>query len=332
MHTLAKPCWTASAHSLSMSAARRVRLEERVVDVPRKVRGDVAGLARIGDARGAAGDDLGDLGRAAGRAAADAGRAVEAVGARTGPCGSGEAGHHLAGDRLDELGAVVGRGGHRGSSALGLRYCCSMAVIFATRGAVPFRAPRGGEEGVDDLEGQPLADHPGAEGQHVGVVVLARVAGHRGVVGVRRAHAGDLVGGHRGADAGAVDDDAARAGAGRDQAGDDVGEVRVVHGVGAVRAAVRDAEALVGEVLRDDGLEGEAAVVRADGDGPSVAGDGAVGRAAGRGRGRGAVRLPASTASSARSTSWRITISSGRRPLSHGPAPIRPSCRRRRGR
>ena len=230
-------------------------------------------------------------------------------------------------------GAVIG-----GSSALGVRYCCSICGDLGDALAVPFRAPRGGEERVGDLEGQALADHPGAEGQHVGVVVLAGVAGHRGVVGVGGADARDLVGGHRGADAGAVDDDPGRAGAGRDQAGDDVGEVRVVHGVRAVGAAVGDGEALLAQVLDEDGLEGEAAVVRADGDGLPVGLDGAGRRRRGAAGGgaapRRAGRRRAPDLDGLERALHQLADHDlvGEAPLSHGPAPTRRWRRRRRAR
>ena len=74
---------------------------------------------------------------------------------------------------------------------------------------------------------------PRAERQDVGVVVLAAVAGQRLGVARRRQHARHLVGRHRRADAGPVDDDAEVAGAGRDLPGHRLGEHRVVDGLRA---------------------------------------------------------------------------------------------------
>src|SRR5664279_3730762 len=99
----------------------RVRPQQRVVDVAREVARDVVRLAVIRDARGAAGDNVADLRGAARRAGAGAGEAqiagLHCAGA-TGATGA-ERSQHLAGDRLDEVGACVRGLGHRARSSPG---------------------------------------------------------------------------------------------------------------------------------------------------------------------------------------------------------------------
>ena len=111
--------------------------------------------------------------------------------------------------------------------------------------------------------------HAGAHREHVGIVVLARVA-HGGVVVTERApDAGDLVGGHRRPDPGGIDHDAQRRTARGDLAPDRGGEIRVVHGVGGMRAAVVHRPAhLLGDGALEHVLERDPAVVAADGHAP----------------------------------------------------------------
>ena len=124
----------------------------------------------------------------------------------------------------------------------------------------------GGEEGVDDLQGDGLADHAGAHGDHVGVVVQA---GHVGAVALA-AHGGadavDLVGGQGDADAGAADEDAEVGLAVCHELGGLVAVDGVVAALGAVGANVCDLVALGAQVLDDGELEGQADVVASDDD------------------------------------------------------------------
>src|SRR5687767_13961040 len=53
-----------------------------------------------------------------------------------------------------------------------------------------------GEERLENRESEARTEEPGAERQHVRVVVLACVGRARDVVAERRAHAANLVGGH----------------------------------------------------------------------------------------------------------------------------------------
>ncbi len=77
-------------------------------------------------------------------------------------------------------------------------------ILFDALG-MPSSAEFGGEPGFKDLLGQGFADEAGAQGEQVGVIVLAAIGGGGEVVAHAGAHAGDLVGGHAGADPGAVD-------------------------------------------------------------------------------------------------------------------------------
>jgi hypothetical protein len=65
----------------------------------------------------------------------------------------------------------------------------------------------GRQPDVDDLLRQSGADKTGAKRQHVGIVVLAAVAGARQIVGERRSHIRYLVCDHARPDPGAVDHD-----------------------------------------------------------------------------------------------------------------------------
>ena len=96
----------------------------------------------------------------------------------------------------------------------------------------------GGEEQCQDLLGQAGADHSAADTEHVGVVVLARHAGGVQVVAQRSAHAAHLVGGQLLALAAAADDDAVQRLAVAHRAPDRGADLRVVDGLGAVRAQV----------------------------------------------------------------------------------------------
>ena len=83
----------------------------------------------------------------------------------------------------------------------------------------------------------PASEAP--ERQHVGAVVLARVARDRFVGAHRGADAADLVGGDRRSDAGAVDDDAGVRLAARHRPRDRGGDVRIVHRIGWCRCRGR---------------------------------------------------------------------------------------------
>ena len=143
----------------------------------------------------------------------------------------------------------------------------------------------GQEAGVEELCDELLClfggDDAGAEAEYVHVVVLYALACGIFVVADGGADAGDLVGGHGGADAAAADYDAAPSFSGGDGFGDGAGEVgEVVKGVEGVGSGVVDvvAEALEeGEELL---LEGKAAVVGAYGEG--FVGGGRVGHGCGR--------------------------------------------------
>ncbi len=64
------------------------------------------------------------------------------------------------------------------------------------------------EPGVDDHLGQFRTDHPGAQGQNLGIVALLQALGGIDVVAGSGEHAFDLVGDHRHAESGAADQNA----------------------------------------------------------------------------------------------------------------------------
>ena len=121
----------------------------------------------------------------------------------------------------------------------------------------------GGEPGVEDGRNLGGVEDGGAEGEDVGVVVLAGHAGHEGVEDLGGADVGELVGGDGHAGAGGADEDAAVEGAVGDAAGDLGGEVGVVDGFGAVGAEVRDFDAVtLGKPVLDLPFQFKTAVVR----------------------------------------------------------------------
>ena len=108
-------------------------------------------------------------------------------------------------------------------------------------------------------------DHPGAHGQHIGVVVAAGELGGEGIAAQGAADAVDLVGGDGDADAGGADDDAPVTAAVGHRLGGRLAEDGVVAALLTVTAAVQDVEALGGEIGLDMLLEAVAAVVRRNG-------------------------------------------------------------------
>src|SRR5438045_1127855 len=88
------------------------------------------------------------------------------------------------------------------------RWCCSCRIDSAAVQGVDLvdaslvapAAEVGGEEGLHDVAGQPLADEGPAQSQDVGIIVLAGIGGGGDVVAHGGADAGDLVRRHRAAD------------------------------------------------------------------------------------------------------------------------------------
>ncbi len=123
----------------------------------------------------------------------------------------------------------------------------------------------GGEEDVDDAYREVFGEVSGAEGEDVGIVVFARVAGGFFVESHAGADARDLVGGHARADTGTVDDDPAQGLAGGDGLSGGAGKHRVVARFLRMRSDIEHVHALLGEVMLDGFLEGEPAVIAAEG-------------------------------------------------------------------
>ena len=122
----------------------------------------------------------------------------------------------------------------------------------------------GAEENVDDALGRREVDLSAAERENVGVIVLPAVARQRLVVGRRGEDAGDLVGGHGRADAGAVDEDADPRVARLNGLGDRQRDVGIIHRLRGVRAEVVEPVTEPREVGLDLLLQLEPAVIAAD--------------------------------------------------------------------
>ena len=117
------------------------------------------------------------------------------------------------------------------------------------------------QEGVHNPLGHHVAHHQAAHGQAVGVVVATSHLGGIGLAAQGTANSLHLVGGDRDANAGGADQHRPIHFAIGQQLGGGIGEVGVVTAVQAVGAHIDDNVALVGQVLSDMLLQGEAAVI-----------------------------------------------------------------------
>ena len=129
---------------------------------------------------------------------------------------------------------------------------------LAEAAAVALRAAEGGaDERPHQLLGGLDPDRAGAERQHVAVVVLDHLMGGVDVVGKRRAHAGQLVGGDRDPSAAAADQDRAIGAPRGDRIADEPREGRIVV-VGAIEVGAEHDRLVagvadhLGDVVSDD--------------------------------------------------------------------------------
>ena len=119
----------------------------------------------------------------------------------------------------------------------------------------------GGEPDLHQVEGHPLAEHPLAEAEHVGVVMLPAHAGRIGVVAQGGADGRLAVGHHRHADARAADEDAPVARTRGHRPADGAGKLRIVHRRTRVRAHVLHLIPLLPQAGDNGRLEPEAAMI-----------------------------------------------------------------------
>src|SRR5215475_1496721 len=143
-------------------------------------------------------------------------------------------------------------------------------AFAVARGAFWSRKPD-----ADDFAHFFRRDHAGAESQDIGVIVFSAVAGGGRVITHGGADAGHLVCGHARPDAGAVDHDAEIARAVSHRPRDGVGEIRVIDGFFGKRPEVAMTVAEFGEKFLEALFHFISAVIRADGDNTTLAGDGA---------------------------------------------------------
>ncbi len=123
------------------------------------------------------------------------------------------------------------------------------------------------EEGPDQLRGELPADDPGAEAEHVHVVVLDALVGGVDVVADRGADAVDLARGDRGAGARAADEHGAVGPARAERFADLAGLVRIVHS--RLRTVDAEVDGVVPERLQlreHPGPQCHAAMIERDGD------------------------------------------------------------------
>ncbi len=119
----------------------------------------------------------------------------------------------------------------------------------------------GGEEDLDHFSQLLQRERASPEREDVGVVVLPRVSSLGLVSASGGANPGNLVRHHRGANPGAVEDDALAGMAERHHERDLVGEVGVVDGIGGVSAAIDGARSDLAQVGNELPLHLEPAVV-----------------------------------------------------------------------
>src|SRR5215510_1657727 len=139
-----------------------------------------------------------------------------------------------------------------------------------TRGAFGSRKPD-----ADDFAHLFSRNHAGAERQDIGVVVLPAVAGRRRVVTHGGADAGHFVRGHAGPDSGAVDHDAEVACAIGHRPRDGVGEIGVIYGFFGESSEVAMAVAEFVEIFLEALFHFIPAMIGADRDKATLAGNGA---------------------------------------------------------
>ncbi|SCM74367.1 hypothetical protein KL86PLE_130191 [uncultured Pleomorphomonas sp.] len=154
-------------------------------------------------------------------------------------------------------------GGHALSAD---RMACLKLGNHADAARMPAAFELGVEEFVDDHQRQILADHAGAEGQHVGVVVLARQLGGIGLRTDDAADALELVGGERDAEAGAADGDAELRPSGQYHPRRLLAPLGIVGALGGRRTDILDRVAARLEVSHDSLPEVDAGVVGGDDD------------------------------------------------------------------
>ena len=138
--------------------------------------------------------------------------------------------------------------------------------FFETARVARLAAEPRSEERAHELMRELGADDAGAEDDDVHVVVFDALMRGIRVVAHGRAHAGDLAGGDRRADAAAANQHAALGQAVGDREPERERVVRVVDGIRRVRADVEHVVSVTTEALGDVLLQGVARVVRADDD------------------------------------------------------------------
>ena len=122
----------------------------------------------------------------------------------------------------------------------------------------------GGEEGAEAIEGHGIAGEARAEGQNIGVIVLAGEPGFGDIARLGAANGGVAVGGEGHADAGAADQEAEAGGTSLNALADRVGEIRVIAAGGGVGAAIDHGPAGITRGLGQLVLEEIAGVIGAD--------------------------------------------------------------------
>ncbi len=135
----------------------------------------------------------------------------------------------------------------------------------------------GGEESADDVGCDLRSDDPGADAEHVDVVVDDALAGDVGVGGDGGADAVDLVGGDAGARPGAADEDDTFGPAIEDELHRLAGDVGEIDRLGRFGAERDHLVGVLGEEVADEALDRKAGVIGGEADGAAARNDHAIG-------------------------------------------------------
>ena len=171
-------------------------------------------------------------------------------------------------DDVGDLGVGAFERRHRARGGFGHRLASSFSISAISSSRLTWRPPSNSvvSHVAQDLVGERLADDPGADRQHVGVVVQPRVAGRVEIVAERGADSPHLVGRDLLALAAAAQDDPAIGAPRRDLARGRRAVDRVVHRLLGVGSDVDDLVPATSEHILEVLLEPEPGVVGTDGD------------------------------------------------------------------
>ena len=133
-------------------------------------------------------------------------------------------------------------------------------------GAVAAAGKVGVEEGGHAGAGEVGSSQARAQGQDIGIVMLAGKGGGQGLADQRTAARGIAVDRDGNADAGAADGDTAARAAGGDRLGNGIAEIRIIHGSRTLRTEIEHIVAEPPHVIRKRRLQLDGRMIGSDRD------------------------------------------------------------------